>query len=181
MVGQADGDVMHRTLAVLIATLTCLVFGSATAASAITTVNDPDDVSARLDIRSVSIRPIQGGEMARISVTFWSGVPAWLLHRNPIQVDLGIDRHVAYDQAIFRNAAGRLRIVWGEAGSNCCFVNPAGHPDRFTYTAKFPNYLEAEPRPDSLRGWSSRKVDCDRRACYLFDGRILDRTAWVEI
>jgi site-specific recombinase XerD len=129
---------MHRTLAVLVAPLACLIFSSATAASATTTVNDPDDVSARLDIRSVFIRPIQGGEMARITVTFWNGVPTRMLHRNPIQVDLGIDRHVAYDQAIFRNAAGRLRIVRGEAGSNCCFVNPAGHPDPFTYTAKFP-------------------------------------------
>ena len=172
---------MHRTFAVLITALACLVISNAAAASATTTVNDLDDVPARLDIRSVSIRPIQGGEMARINVTFWSGVPAWLLHRNPIQIDLGIDRAVAYDQAIFRNAAGRLRIVWGEGGSNCCFVNPAGHPDRFTFTAKFPNLLGAEPPPDSLRGWSSRKVDCDRRACYLFKGRILDRTAWVEI
>jgi hypothetical protein len=181
MRSNVRGDSMHRTVAVLITTLACLAFSNAVAAAATTTVNDPDDVSSRLDVRSVSIAPIQGGEMARITVTFWNGFPTRMLHRHPIQVDLGVDRHVAYDQAILRNAAGGLRIVWGEGGSNCCFVNPAAHPDRFTYSATFPNLLEAEPPPNSLRGWSSKRVDCERRTCYLFEGRILDRTAWVDI
>lgn len=160
----------------------CLTLGVGTAAArASVTVDDPDDVGARLDVRSVTVAPIRDGEMARVTVTFWSRGPAWLLRRHPVHVDLGVERSPVYVQAFFRNDVGRVRLTWGESGSNCCFTRPAGHPDRFTYTAKFPNLLGAAPPPEYLRGWSSRRVDCDRRRCYLFEGRILDRTRWASI
>ena len=89
--------------------------------------------------------------MARITVTFWNGVPTRMLHRNPIQVDLGVDRHVAYDQAIFRNVAGGLRIVWGEAGSKL-LREPCGSPGSLHLYSEVPE----SPRGGAPAGLSPR-------------------------
>ena len=89
-----------------------------------------------------------------------------------------------YLQAFLRTRRGSVRMVFGEAGSNCCGTVAARHPNRFTYTGVLPYSIYGTvPPPAWLRGFSSRRLDCQGRQqlCALFEGRAADRTRWVGI
>ena len=128
-------------------------------------------------------------ERVRITLTFCDRVPPWLLKRHSIRLETDTSDDTPHDPdyvvAFFRNSDGFLRMISGEGGSNCCLGVPGRHPDRFTYTGVLPRFLyEAVPPPTWLRGFSTRRLDCEdapKRQCALFGGRVADRTRWVEI
>lgn len=176
----------HAFMAVL---ATGILFATARLAHAQPTVtaNDDNDVANELDIRSATLSP-ESGNRSRITLGFWNDVPPELLEGRAIRMELSYSEDGPYAGqyviGFFRNSDGFLRMVWGEGGSNCCFVVAGRHPNDFTYTGVLPfSMYGAEPPPIWLRGVSTRWLDCradQRRACVLFTGRTADRTPWVE-
>ena len=176
----------QRTLIAIV--MTGIFFATALPAHAEPTVtaNDGNDVADELDIRSATLSP-ESGDRSRITLGFWNDVAPELLEGRAIRMELSYSESGPYSGeyvgGFFRNSDGFLRMVWGEGGSNCCFVVAAGHPNDFTYTGVLPfSFYGAQPPPIWLRGESTRQLDChagQRRACTLFVGRAADRTPWV--
>jgi hypothetical protein len=177
----------QRTLIAIV--MTGIFFATALPAHAesTATANDDNDVADELDIRSATLSP-ESGDRSRITLSFWNGVPPELLEGRAIRMELSYSEEGPYPGeyvvGFFRNSDGFIRMVWGEGGSNCCFVVAGGHPNDFTYTGVLPFSLYgAQPPPLWLRGESTNQLDCragQRRACTLFVGRAADRTPWVE-
>jgi hypothetical protein len=150
------------------------------------TASDGDDVAGRLDIRFATLSA-ESGDRSRITLTFWNRVPPRLLERHSIRMEVSYsnDRPVGPGGqviAFFRNGDGFIRMVWGLAASECCFVAAGQHPDDFTYTGVLP--FSIDEAATWLRGVATRRHTCERgerRACVLFQGRVADRTRWVAI
>ena len=187
----ARGHEVNRPATVVVVTLLVTFLGSAPSAQAQPTVtaSDGDDVADRLDIRFATLSP-ESGDRSRITLTFWNDVPPTLLERHSIRLELSgsEDRpnsSGSYVVAFFLNRDGFVRMTWGEAGSNCCFVVPGRHPNDFTYSGVVPfSWYEAEPQPNWLRGVATERLNCGatgRRACVLFLGRVADKTRWEGI
>jgi hypothetical protein len=181
---------VNRPAMVVVVTLLVSFLGSAPPALAQPTVtaSDSDDVADRLDIRFATLSP-ESGDRSRITLTFWNDVPPTLLERHSIRMELSFSEDRPdqgnYIIGFFRNSDGFLRMVWGEGGSNCCFVVSGQHPNDFTYSGVAPfSWYEAEPQPNWLRGVATERLHCGptgRRACALFLGRVADRTRWEGI
>jgi hypothetical protein len=167
--------------------LGCLALAVPAQAQPTVTAEDGNDVADRLDLRSATLSP-ESHDRARVTLIFWNPVPPWLLARHSIRLELGTSDDPPddgeYRQAFLRNGRGSVRMVWGEAGSNCCGTVAARHPNRFTYTGVLPYSIYGTvPPPTWLRGFSTRRLDCQGRQqlCALFEGRAADRTRWVGI
>jgi hypothetical protein len=181
---------VNRRATVVVVTLLVSILGSAPAAHAQPTVtaSDSDDVADRLDIRFATLSPASGGRSI-ITLRFWNDVPPTLLERHSIRMELSSSEDRPDDGnyiiGFFRNSDGFLRMVWGEGGSNCCFVVSGQHPNNFTYSGVAPfSWYEAEPQPNWLRGVATEQLHCGargRRACVLFAGRVADKTRWEGI
>ena len=153
------------------------------------TASDGDDVDDKLDIRSATLSP--ESDDSRIAFTLWNRVPPTLLKRHSIRMELSFaeDRpghgSANYIVAFFLNRDGLVRMTWGEAGSNCCFVVAGEHPNDFTYTGVLPfSMYGAQPPPNWLRGVATKRHICERgdqRECALGQGGVADRTRWVAI
>lgn len=189
MKGQAT-RVTRPAMAVVVALLVN-VLGPAPPAQAQPTVtaSDGDDVADTLDIRFATLSP-ESGDRSRITLTFWNDVPPTLLERHSIRMELSgsedrPDSPGSYVVAFFLNSDGLVRMTWGEAGSNCCFVVAGQHPNDFTYSGVVPfSWYEAVPQPNWIRGVATERLDCGvtrRRVCVLFRGRVADRTRWEGI
>ena len=182
---------MTRPATAVVVTLLVSVLGSTPPAQAQPTVtaSDSDDVADRLDIRLTALSP-ESGDRSRITLTFWNDVPTTLLERRSIRLEMSgsedrPDSPGSYVVAFFLNSDGLVRMTWGEAGSNCCFVVAGQHPNDFAYSGVVPfSWWEAEPPPNWLRGVATEWLGCGargRRACALFLGRVADKTRWEGI
>jgi hypothetical protein len=183
---RARGHEANQPATVVVVTLLVSFLGSAPPAQAQLTVtaSDSDDVADRLDIRFATLSP-ESRDRSRITLTFWNDVPPTLLEQHSIRMELSgsedrPDSPGSYAVAFFLNSDGLVRMTWGEAGSNCCFVVAGQHPNDFTYSGVVPfSWYEAEPQPNWLRGVATERLHCGttgRRACVLFLGRVADRT-----
>jgi hypothetical protein len=177
----------QRTLIAILMTVPLFATALPAHAEPTVTANDENDVADELDIRSATLSP-ESGDRSRITLRFWNDVPPELLEGRAIRMELSYSEDGPspgqYVVGFFRNSDGFGRMVWGEGGSNCCFVVAGGHPNDFTYTGVLPfSFYGAQPPPIWLRGESTKQLDCragQRRACTLFTGRAADRTPWVE-
>jgi hypothetical protein len=177
----------QRTLIAILMTVPLFAAALPAQAQPTVTANDGNDVADELDIRSATLSP-ESGDRSRITLRFWNDVPPELLERRAIRMELSYSEDGPasgqYVVGFFRNSDGFVRMVWGEGGSNCCFVVVGRHPNDFTYTGVLPfSFYGAQPPPIWLRGESTNQLDCragQRRACTLFTGRAADRTPWVE-
>lgn len=173
---------MQKMRILLIASIVVLVVVAFAASAQATTVSDPDDVGSRLDIRSASLVQIADWRI-EVTIVFWDRVPTWLLRQHAAAIETS-DKGPAHAESgnvkvgfsFFRNASGRLRIIWGEGASSCCGRAPAQHPDRFTYTAIVKGSLD-NWSAKSMRGLTGRKGT----ARELTPGRLIDRTDWVRL
>ncbi|MGZ8578254.1 MAG: hypothetical protein ACXWWX_01850 [Actinomycetota bacterium] len=127
---------------------------------------DPDDVTGPLDIRSLGARFVLDDDTTRVTISFYDGFRISALpalrrgHFYPGQRGkgrLGVGLTNSYAGYFMRREDGRPIFVYGDWGSDCCWIVQAKHPSRGVLRVTFPTIREAVDLSYEVWGWSRWK------------------------
>jgi len=124
-----------------------LLVASAPSASA-RGVWDPNDVDQRLDVRWFGVRYTDNGD-AIVTVTFYPGFKARYIPKGGCDCRNYLWTYLdEYQQGVFFRKNGRIKLSYGDHGSNCCAISRVHRPNATTLVARYTPVDEVDPGYD---------------------------------